>query len=370
MKKFFSFIIVSLLFIACTGDDSLEEATAGRVDTHSSLNQKMNVWAYQQMRHHYLWNEELPDSASLDFESDFDDFFKSLKSVKDKFSYYKYNTNYEGTELLEFRPEEMGVSGTPSPLGDMKKWKDNVIWETRAISELQEVLIDTIYDIGERRIGYINYTSFGKADKLYPPFRKFKQSGITDLIVDLRYNGGGLLNTSIQLCSMILPDEYIDKDAVYLKYNDNVTAEMKESDGVEYVTYSFSGDGLIEDMRVKLDKVYFIVGNQTASASESTINSLRPYIDVVTIGTRTVGKGTGMYSIKDDRYRYELVPITFRYYNKLWESIPDDGLVPDYDMSEYPTANRDDIGKISEPCLHKAMQLILGDEFETSTAIN
>lgn len=115
---------------------------------------------------------------------------------------------------------------------------------------------------------------------------------------------------------------------------------------------------------LSLPRVYILTSKHTASASEATINSLKPYMDVVVIGENTVGKGVGMQTISTYKYKYALVPITFRFYNCEGESIPDNGITPDFYVSDgYDTPKRE-IGELSEPLLAKAIELITSHNVE------
>jgi hypothetical protein len=344
MKRLFGVFTLMLCIASCsTNEEEPQEVIEDKHDvTRNSVNVAINCWTYQQMHHHYLWNEELPDSASLNYEVDFVEFYKSILSVKDRFSYYEYNTSYKGSELA-------------SHVDSLFR---NPVYETRGLLDTEDVLLDTIYQINQRRIGYINYTTFDSANVLYQPFKKFKENKITDLIVDLRYNGGGYLSTALKLGRMILPEESQNKEAIYLKYNKTVSQELYAETGKDYYTYYFTDDGMLTDEHVQQEKVYFIIGDKTASASECLIYSLKPYIDVVTIGYPSVGKGTGMYAIQDNKYKYKLIPITFRYYNSQWETIPDDGIKPDYQGPDDISIKKSEIGNIAEPLLKMALDLI------------
>ena len=92
---------------------------------------------------------------------------------------------------------------------------------------------------------------------------------------------------------------------------------------------------------------------------------LRPYIEVITIGETTRGKGVGSYTISNPRYKLALQPITFRYYNANGISTPDEGITPDYYIPDGYTTSHKDIGEIEEPMLNFAIALITGNSISS-----
>ena len=118
---------------------------------------------------------------------------------------------------------------------------------------------------------------------------------------------------------------------------------------------------------LNLQRVFVLTSKNSASASEAAIISMRPYMDVVIIGEQTYGKGVGSWTIRDNRYKYQLQPITMRYHNALMETTPDEGLEVDYYVPDgYSTAKKE-LGDIKEPLLAKALNLIAGDESRFKT---
>lgn len=318
------FLIGILMFIVCACHDSNDEA--GTTNTILDRNIAMNRWVYSQMRHHYLWADELPDSSSLNYAQNLGDFFAELKSTHDRFSYFESNMGYN----------------------------PNV--QTRTISYPHEVS-DTIYHFANHNIGYILYTQYAERENLLPALRQMKIANVDELIIDLRYNHGGSVQTAVFLSSCLIPEDYRGTPAQYLVYNKTVNRE-KFGDENGYTVYHFIPKDELRGCDLTLSRMFFLVGANTASAAESTIKMIEPYMPVVLIGEPTVGKGVGMYTISDPSYPYQLVPITFRYYNAQWETIPDEGLEPDYIVTPTYPNNVKQLGNVSEPLLSKAIELI------------
>lgn len=334
--------IASLLLWGCSGDDSDDSK-------QESGNVKMNKWVYAMMKHHYLWTDDMPAEGEVNFSQNLSNFYQSIKSPKDRFSYFEANITYNGSlDMKAFFPDKNN-----SVLS---------VTDSRRVLEANGIMgasrnADSIYIVGNHIVGYLLYYSFGAKEELLPVLKKFNERGVTDIVLDWRFNGGGYVDTAIFLSSCIIPMEYRGMDAQYQVYNPTVTLERFGSpDGHD--TYKFMGNGSLRGCGLDVGHAYFLVGGQTASASESTIKMVEACLPVTTIGTRTTGKGVGMYDIKDNNYPYYLVPITFRYYNSKWETVPDEGLVPDY-VFETAMPNRvQDLGDTSEPLLAKALDLI------------
>lgn len=183
-------------------------------------------------------------------------------------------------------------------------------------------------------VGYFLYMSF-KANFLSDidsAFAKFHEAGVKKFILDLRYNGGGDSRAEELLVSYLAPasaDGQVFKRLVHNKalsmYNSTDTVKRRPNS-------------------LDLDQLYVIGGNGTASASEVTINGLKPFMDLYLVGDTTYGKPNGMYVLmypgSDDDYRrynngdfknLKLVylPIAFFSKNGRGESIPYMGFNPD-----------------------------------------
>ncbi|WP_069660365.1 S41 family peptidase [Arcticibacter eurypsychrophilus] len=219
---------------------------------------------------------------------------------------------------------------------------------------------DTIYTAGAKKIGYMAYSSFTTLDKNSKPvldavFSKFATAGVTDLIIDLRYNGGGYVTTAQYLANLIAPIS-IDNSVMFSEhYNKNMQDKnipllskkpyLNDDNTIRYsggkmVTYAdipysvaentilFDKQGLLNNIR----NVVFIVSSSTASASELVINSLKPYMNVQLVGEQTYGKPVGFFPIKIDKYDVYLSMFESR--NKNDEADYYQGFTPDEPASD------------------------------------
>ncbi len=135
---------------------------------------------------------------------------------------------------------------------------------------------------GMTPIGYIAFDTFisPAESQLRDAFETFKAQNVRDVIVDLRYNGGGLVSVGELLADLLADDQ--DGEVMYrLLLND------KHQDEDETVRFN-SQDESISALRIA-----FITTGSTASASELVINALEPYAEVALIGDPTFGKPVG-----------------------------------------------------------------------------
>lgn len=254
------------------------------------------------------------------------------------------------------------------------------------------IAFSKVFELGGKKIGYLVYNGF-KIDynsQLNAKFAEFKAAGINELILDLRYNGGGSLTTALGLAQMI-NGNYTNQNYVYLDYNDkhniwdgfdtlsNKLEIFKVVNGHPEKTGEESVNSL------SLPRVYILQSFQTASASELTISSLNKYVPVTTVGWYTVGKFVGSHTLYDSpnddwtnyekrntAHNWQLQPITFAYYNKDKDAHPVDTggdvtITPNNRIHPYYAFNNiKEFGNTSDPELKKALELITGTTLRTA----
>ena len=146
-------------------------------------------------------------------------------------------------------------------------------------------------------------------------FSFFNSTGVTEMILDLRYNPGGLTSVATLLASLITGENTAGEVFTRHIYND------KKSDESSSTIFEEQTNSL------NLSRIIILTTGGTASASEALINGLEPYIDVVTIGGTTYGKPVGMRAFQYEDYVF--LPITFRIANSMNKSDYYDGIQPD-----------------------------------------
>jgi carboxyl-terminal processing protease len=151
---------------------------------------------------------------------------------------------------------------------------------------------------GARRVGYVNLRNFiTTADpNLRAAFAQFKAQGVTELIVDLRYNGGGLISIA-ELFGDLMGAGRTGQIFDYITFRDSKASEND--------SYAFHA----QSEAIQPTRVAFIGTNGTASASEMVINGMVPYLgaNMALVGSNTYGKPVGQIALDrpacDDRLR-------------------------------------------------------------------
>jgi len=228
---------------------------------------------------------------------------------------------------------------------------------TKASFTINSVTASTVLDLPSGKTGYLCFETFiePSEQELNEAFAYFKSNNITDLIIDLRYNGGGYLSIAQQLASLVMGAADTTKICYKLKYNKLVAADWNESYKFRKTTSPLG-----------LNRVVFITTGSTASASEVVINSLKPYITVKLVGTTTYGKPTGMSlwgypfptnSVPNPDYQYVFGPVTFEYVNALDQGGFYNGMAVDVAASDDITR---DFGDPEELSLKAAIGVLEG----------
>jgi len=152
------------------------------------------------------------------------------------------------------------------------------------------VTLDRIIDRNGTKIGYLRYDSFTESSvaELETRFSELKTAGIDELVIDLRYNGGGDLSVASALLDNISAT-HPNQRQFYLDWNANY--QQNNTD------YRFEDASLQDGNELNLPRIFFLVTANTASASEAVINALIPYLgtaNVITVGENSHGKPVGM----------------------------------------------------------------------------
>ena len=208
-------------------------------------------------------------------------------------------------------------------------------------------------DINGKKVGYLVYNAFRSSynDELNEAIAFFITEGIEELVLDLRLNGGGSVQTMGYLSSMLYANGGNDKVAELIwnsKHSDQNssyylenTMNVYDSNGIK------TGEEPINRLN-QISRLYALTSGSTASASEAIINGLRAYIPVKTIGTSTYGKNVGSITLYDSpssdytnkstantSHKYAMQPITFQIFDKFGQSDYTNGFEPDIEVKEW-----------------------------------
>lgn len=235
------------------------------------------------------------------------------------------------------------------------------------------IYIAKVLEIENRKIGYLMYNSFIGSfdDELNHVFGDFKAKGVTDLILDLRYNGGGSVRSATDLASMITGQF---KGQVFIKevWNDKYQS-FYENQNPEALLNRFddkirTGENINS---LNLSEIYILTSPSSASASELIINGLDPYINVVQVGGQTVGKFQASVTLYDSEdfgkqgasedHTYAMQPLVFKSLNSVGRTDYVNGLTPDIEYNE-DLNNFGVLGETDEPLLRQAINAITGQQ--------
>jgi C-terminal processing protease CtpA/Prc len=229
------------------------------------------------------------------------------------------------------------------------------------------VFLHKIIPYKNRRIAYLVYNHFTSGptedysdeqfnNSLREAFKWFKNEAPDAFILDLRYNGGGLVSSAQLLATMLAPESALNDVFCNLTYNGQRGSHADNSLKLN-PTYMQQGPG---GANLDLRTLYVITSSWTASASEAVINGLRPYMDVILIGEQTEGKNVGSLTFDDDRYEWELHPIVSRLSNKDGFSDYETGFPPQVPCNESAAKVYYDLGDEREYMLQEVLAYITG----------
>ncbi|MFM7850838.1 MAG: S41 family peptidase, partial [Flammeovirgaceae bacterium] len=231
--------------------------------------------------------------------------------------------------------------------------------------------LDKVITVSNRKIGYYVYNLFSTGptasstqynDEMDAVFDRFKAAGITDLVVDLRFNSGGAETATVNLASLI--GKGVDNTKVFAKrqYNANLTQQILNDPnyGAAFLSTKFVNKTQNVGNMLRNSRVYILTGPRTASASELLINGLKPYMDVYLIGSTTYGKNVGSISIyeqNDPKNTWGMQPIVVKSFNSLDQSNYSNGFTPN--IKDDDNGVLAPLGDTSERLLSLAINQIL-----------
>ena len=236
------------------------------------------------------------------------------------------------------------------------------------------IQISKIIEEGQTKVGYLMYNQFAQGfdDDLNEVFSNFKSEQINELILDLRYNGGGLVQSAVNLAGMITGQFSGEIFGKYL-WNKKVMSVLNSNpetyaNNLRINFTSQLGEGETVNS-LNLNKVYIITTGRSASASELVINGLTPYIDVIQVGDNTYGKNVGgpavLYDYIDNNrtknpdHTYGISCISFFIANSQDFYDYADGLAPQDDLKlKEDITNLGTLGESSDPLLALALKHI------------
>jgi len=272
-------------------------------------------------------------------------------------SSYKVGNGYD----LQLGPNTSGVNNTFK----LRLPDGSTVERTISKEEYQSnsVLHQSVIVEENKKIGYWVYNSF-KATPQVQPTRSveveesmayFEENGISELIIDLRYNGGGSVAVAEQIMNYLVPADATGKLMYTNAFNQNKSKLNEEQ--------HFKKTG-----NLALERLVFITSRGSASSSELVINCLSPYMETILIGDNTYGKPVGAFPLSGfykplKENNVELVPITFAIANAEGQAAYYDGFPVDFSAADDLTRNW---GDLEEDRLKASLSYIRNGSFGTA----
>jgi len=346
-----------------------------------------DLWIDSIMREEYLWFEDIPDSKDLNYFLAPDAFLKKIISPLDK-GYSSVDTLYAtpipsyGFDYTMYSIADNDtaynalityvIPGSPADEGGLKRgeWimmiNDDYLtkkteklltegesrkllmgkYSTEEDEEGEEVgIIQSdhvatlpasrpvedvaipaydVYTSGTLNVGYLAYNNFSTEDnsELLRLSKFYKEHNVTEFILDLRYNAGGEMECVQLLADILVPSDKLGSSLASLEYSQKQVARNRD--------LTLDADLLQGGSNLNLSKVYILTSSTTAAASEMLINCLKPYMDVVIVGSTTKGETVATESFPSNQFQWVLRPVVCEVFNSLGKAGYAKGFTPDY----------------------------------------
>lgn len=338
----------------------------------------------------YLWRETLPSYTEFDPRNRYEAVSPELRAYKSElYDISQMNVNPQTGNSYELPV----YAGSPKYSYLEQGTPNNGISTMATIANTGSEFMPLykVVETDNKKIGYLSLASFPALtaikEQLNAIFASFAKIGITGLIIDLRSNGGGYVETAEYLANLIVPSNLTGKVMYSEKFNDlmqngkatilkNQLYRDANGNAVRYkgrlatmadVNYSKSFNTILFQKAGNLEtinNVYFIISGNTASASELLISSLKPYFDVKLIGQKTYGKPVGFFGVHIGSYTIYLS--SFILQNAVGWYDYFEGMQPDVTITFSTDTS---LGNLDEPGLYTALSLI-GGSFNSSSFSN
>jgi len=170
---------------------------------------------------------------------------------------------------------------------------------TKRLVTIPTVAHTAVVDAGGARVGYLHFRNFVQPSvaALNAAFQELRDQGASELVLDLRYNGGGLVSVAQHLAGLVGGEPLVGQVFVQFTHNDKQSSRN--------TAYRFES----KPQALAVSRLVVIATEASASASEAVINGLRPYMEVTVVGERSYGKPVGQYGF--DFCEKVLYPVAF-----------------------------------------------------------
>lgn len=384
------------------------------------------TWMYETMQQEYLYYQDMPEENKLDFFKKPSEFLSSVVSQKDKksgstFSHIDsvYVTSRAASQTPTFGFEGSMVRASNGSYGirvlyvqenspakevglergsliiaaNNKKINSSDLFYITApeeaylftLGKFNETGFDTlqtvqmpaprivenenlykwnIFEVNGKNVAYILYNEFGDNDtqNLSNMFSQLSGQTINDIVLDLRYNPGGYVNTAQLISTNLAPQEAIGNVFLKMTHNDKIN----RTDILNFEPGLLAGAASLN-----YENLYIITSGNTASASEIVINCLKPYMAgrLIQVGTATFGKNVAQQLYTDE---VQAPMLEFWLTNSLLSNAEDNsdyytnGLLPDYEISENLKGELGELGTAQDSLMIPILKHIETGSFPTA----
>lgn len=384
------------------------------------------TWMYETMQQEYLYYQDMPEENKLDFFKKPSEFLSSVVSQKDKksgstFSHIDsvYVTSRAASQTPTFGFEGSMVRASNGSYGirvlyvqenspakevglergsliiaaNNKKINSSDLFYITApeeaylftLGKINETGFDTlqtvqmpaprivenenlykwnIFEVNGKNVAYILYNEFGDNDtqNLSNMFSQLSGQTINDIVLDLRYNPGGYVNTAQLISTNLAPQEAMGNVFLKMTHNDKIN----RTDILNFEPGLLAGAASLN-----YENLYIITSGNTASASEIVINCLKPYMAgrLIQVGTATFGKNVAQQLYTDE---VQAPMLEFWLTNSLLSNAEDNsdyytnGLLPDYEISENLKGELGELGTAQDSLMIPILKHIETGNFPTA----
>ena len=384
------------------------------------------TWMYETMQQEYLYYQDMPEENKLDFFKKPSEFLSSVVSQKDKksgstFSHIDsvYVTSRAASQTPTFGFEGSMVRASNGSYGirvlyvqenspakevglergsliiaaNNKKINSSDLFYITApeeaylftLGKFNETGFDTlqtvqmpaprivenenlykwnIFEVNGKNVAYILYNEFGDNDtqNLSNMFSQLSGQTINDIVLDLRYNPGGYVNTAQLISTNLAPQEAMGNVFLKMTHNDKIN----RTDILNFEPGLLAGAASLN-----YENLYIITSGNTASASEIVINCLKPYMAgrLIQVGTATFGKNVAQQLYTDE---VQAPMLEFWLTNSLLSNAEDNsdyytnGLLPDYEISENLKGELGELGTAQDSLMIPILKHIETGSFPTA----
>lgn len=420
-----------LVLILTVIQTSCKKEQSSTLEYPTGSNENINDWMLDSLKRYYYWSESLSSNPDISIKPQV--FFKSVLNPADRFSYvilpddrstFLPNNRNFGFDFIIVKEQSTGeVIGivklvyTDSPAsraglkrGDyIRKINGHQLTEANAEALQQEILngnhftlelgeltdgawsgirlaeistgvildqreISKIIESNGRKIAYLYFQDFnpGLASSLNSTFTGFKDAGVSEFILDLRYNSGGQVAEAAGLCAMIARGVSYEKPFITYKGNKNGGTRTESFGSAATFDGTLNFNTLLQN-NLGMNRVFVLGTAATASAAEVIVNNLKPYIQVVLIGETTRGKDEASFKIFDARspkqIQWEMHPIIYKLYNASGSGGYNSGITPDIFVNELSSLPLQPLGTTTDPLVKAAVSMITGKTIDIKSAL-